>query len=61
MIYDNVKKVCKEKGMTVSELEESMGIARSTIYKWNENIPSAQRLQIAANILGVPITELLKE
>lgn len=34
-IYENVKSACKESGISVLELEEKLGFARSSIYKWN--------------------------
>lgn len=32
-IYTNIKKTCKQKGISVTKLEADLGFARSTIYK----------------------------
>ena len=34
-IYTNIKKTCKQKGISVTKLEADLGFARSTIYKWD--------------------------
>lgn len=33
-IYTNIKKTCKQKGISVTKLEADLGFARSTIYKF---------------------------
>lgn len=54
-IYDNVMVACKEKGISVSELEKELNFARSSIYKWNKNIPSAEKLKMVAERLDKPM------
>lgn len=34
-IYTNIKKTCKQKGISVTKLEADLGFARSTIYKYS--------------------------
>lgn len=60
MIYDNVKKLCKEKGITISKLEEELEFPRSSICKWNDSMPSILKVQKVAKYLGVPIEQLLE-
>lgn len=55
-IYDKVKVACKEKGITVSALEERLNFARSSIYKWNAHKPSADKLMAVAKELDKPIS-----
>lgn len=38
-IYTNIKKTCKQKGISVTKLEADLGFARSTIYKWDTHQP----------------------
>lgn len=59
-IYDSVKQACKESGITVSELEEKLGFSRSSIYKWNKNCPSVEKLNLVAKELGKPIEYFLE-
>lgn len=61
MIYENIKEVCKEKGVSVSKLESDLGFSRSSICKWNENEPGVRKVLSVANYLKVKIERLLKE
>ena len=61
MLYDNVRAICKAKGITIMKLEEDLGFARSSVCKWNTNEPGIRKVQKVADYLGVPIEELLKE
>lgn len=61
MLYDNIKSICKEKGISIVALERKLKFARSSISKWNENEPGIRKVQKVAEFLGVPIERLLKE
>lgn len=60
-IYDKVKVACKECGITVNSLEETLGFARSSIYKWSSHKPSAEKLMAVAKELKKPIEYFLEE
>lgn len=59
-IYEKVKFACKEKGISVSELENDLGFSRSTVYKWDTNIPSVEKVKAVAEKLGKPIEYFLE-
>lgn len=59
-IYDNVKVACKEKGISVMELEEELNFARSSIYKWNKHRPSVEKLKKVAERLEKPMEYFLE-
>lgn len=61
MLYDNVKRLCEEKEISILSLEKSLGFPRSSICKWNENEPGIRKVQKVAEFLGVSIEELLEE
>ena len=61
MLYDNVKKLCEEKGVSILSLEKALGFPRSSICKWHENEPGIRKVQKVADYLGVSIEELLKD
>lgn len=61
VLYDNVKRICEEKGVSVLALEKTLGFPRSSICKWNENEPGIRKVQKVAEYLGVSIEELLIE
>lgn len=61
MMLTKILEKCKEKGMTLAELEREAGLANRTIYKWNENVPSVEKVVAVAKALGVTVDELVKK
>ncbi len=61
VIYENVKKLCVEQGLTVMALEQKAGLANGTVGGWRNSIPTAISLQKVAAVLGVAMEDLLKE
>lgn len=60
MLYDNVKNLSKEKGISIMQLEKDCGFPRSSVCKWNENEPGIWKVKKVAEYLNVPINKLLK-
>lgn len=58
-IYDNIKALCQVNRKTVLELESELGFARSSISKWNENMPSIVKVKQVADYFGVTIEDLI--
>ena len=61
MLYDNVKKICEEKGISVGKIEKDLQLSNGSICKWNEIEPGIRKVQKVADYLGVSIEELLAE
>lgn len=61
MLYNNVKKLCDEKNIAISQMERDLSFPRSSICKWNDNTPSVIKVQKVADYLNVPIEKLLAE
>ncbi|MFC0469819.1 helix-turn-helix domain-containing protein [Halalkalibacter kiskunsagensis] len=64
MIGENVKKYRLEKGLSMSELAERAGVAKSYVSSIERNIqtnPSIQFLEKVAVVLGVSVEALLSE
>ena len=61
MLYDNVKKICEEKWISVGKIEKDLQLSNGSICKWNENEPGIRKVQKVADYLGVSIEELLAE
>lgn len=61
MVYENVKKLCDEKGISISQLEKDAGLSNGSIGKWKKFIPKADSLQAVAKVLKVKMEKLLKE
>ncbi len=62
MLANNLKKLRKEKRLTLEELATALGTSRQTIYKYENgiinNIP-AEKVELLANILGVSPSRLM--
>lgn len=61
LLYDNIKKICSEKKIAISEMERDLGFPRSYVCKWNENEPGIRKVQKVADYLHVSIEELLED
>lgn len=61
IVYENIARLCKERGTTVKALERELGFGENTIYKWKNSVPGADKLKLVADHFGVTIDELLKE
>lgn len=59
MIRDNIKRICKQKGIPVSALEESASISRGYIY--NMQNPTYATLKRIADKLNVDVCELVSD
>ena len=60
-IYDNVKRLCATHGKKVLELETELGFPRSSISKWNDNIPSVLKVKKVAKYFNVAIDDLISD
>lgn len=59
-IYDNIKTACKEKNITISTLEEELGFARGSVYKWEKHCPSVDKLRMVSKKLEKPMEYFLE-
>ena len=60
LIYDKIKQICDEKGVTVSSVEKKAGLSNGAISKWNTSSPTIENLQSVANVLKVKLEKILK-
>lgn len=61
MIVENVKKLCKARGISISGLEKTLNFGNSTIAKWGDCSPTVEKLSLVANYFGVSVDSLLQE
>ena len=61
MIFKNVCRLCKEKGISIARLEKEAGLGNATIRGWSESSPRIGNLQAVAKVLGCTIEDLLSE
>lgn len=57
--FENIKKIAKQRGMSLAELNDKAGLKTNIIYSWKNKNPSAEKLQAVANVLGVTVDYLL--
>ncbi|KKB59716.1 helix-turn-helix domain-containing protein [Parabacteroides gordonii] len=56
-----IKEVIKEKGMTITELADKMGINRVNLSNMVNGNPTVETLNKIALALNVPVTELFEQ
>ena len=59
MIYDKIKELCKEKGISVASVEKKAGLSNGAISKWNNASPTVDNLNCVAKVLKVKVDKLL--
>ena len=58
-IYDNIRSLAKNKGISINKLEQELGMTRGSMYKFNQSIPSSEKIQRIADYFGVPMDYLV--
>lgn len=56
--FERIKKIAKEKGYSLTKLNDEAGLGKGTIYNWKKINPTGDNLQKVAKVLGVS-TDLL--
>lgn len=58
-VYSRVKLLCKEKGITVAQMERDIGFPRGNAYKWQQTAPSVPALNKLSAYFEKPISYIL--
>ena len=58
-LYDRILMLCDERNISVRSLERSCGMSHGVVRRWNERMPSADRVKRVADYFGVTVTFLL--
>lgn len=62
MIFDNIQRMAKERGVTIQKVEQECGLSNGIINKWKENNnPKIDNLKRVADYFGKPIEYFLEE
>ena len=61
MLTDRIKRICKEKGISISCLEREAGLSNGAISKWSYSSPSVNNLKAVAKVLHYSLDELAGE
>lgn len=60
MITENIKELCRERGITLKKLERETGIGNGTIAKWALSSPRVDTLKKVAEYFGVTLDDLAR-
>ena len=55
LVYDKVKELAKEKGVTIQQMEKDLSIAEGHACKWNTSQPKLKTLMKIADYFGVTL------
>lgn len=58
-LVENIKLLCETKGISIPKLEKSLGLSRGSIYNWDKNSPSVDKVQKIADYFDVSINRVL--
>lgn len=58
-IVDRIRVLSNEKGLSLTELEKSVGLGNGTIGKWNKQSPSCNKVKLVADFFSVSIDYLV--
>lgn len=67
MIYKNICRIAKEKGISINCLEKMAGVSRGSVCKWgssgesNKVEPGIWKLEKVAETLGVSVEQLIEK
>lgn len=57
-LLDKVAILCRQREMTIRQLEKEAGLKDRTIQHWDKSVPGADKVVKVANVLQVPMEEL---
>lgn len=57
--FEKIKELCKQRGITLIQLEETLGYSRNTLYKLKTQKPNAERIAEIADYFHVSTDYLL--
>lgn len=55
--YQDIKRLCKEKGVTITGAEKALGFAKGSLCKIETSKPSMERVKKISDYFNIPITD----
>jgi len=59
-IYQNVMKLCEERGISPNKLDIESGIGRGNVERWKTVSPSIEKVSAVADYFGVSVDYIVK-
>lgn len=57
----NIRSLCEKNGITIAELERTLGFGNGTVARWDDCLPSVARVKSVADFFDVTVDQLLEE
>lgn len=57
----DIKKTIREHGFTLEKVASELGVSKSTMTQFVSGNPTLSKLQDIAKVLGIPVSELLRD
>ena len=57
----DIKKVIREHGFTLEKVANELGVTKSTMTQYVSGNPTLSKLQDIAMVLGIPVSELVRD
>lgn len=62
LIYENICKMAKKRGISINKLEEKAGLSTGSICKWGKSVsPTVKSIKKVSDILGCTVDDLISE
>ena len=61
MIYENISKLCQNRGISIAKLEREMGFGNATIRGWKNSSPTVEKIKEVADYFGISVDALISE
>lgn len=61
MIYNKIRRLCAERGISSRELERACNLGFRSIENWKDHSPTVANLKAVADYFGVTVDELLRD
>lgn len=61
MTLNKIRELCQIRGISLTELEQSVKLSNGTICKWDGKSPGVENVRKVAAYFGVTVDELLRE
>lgn len=58
MIYENIRRIAKEQGYSIRDIEKALFFSNGYLRRWKDNAPVNKLLRVA-DFLGVDLNDLL--
>lgn len=60
-LLDKIKKIASKQGLSLREVNDRAGLGTRSIYHWKNQTPSIEKVTAVANVLHVPVSELIED